>query len=63
MKKEEVYFKDYKTMNDVIKNLPKFIDEVYNTKRLHSSLGYKTPAEFEQEVLKLKPAKRPIQKL
>jgi transposase InsO family protein len=63
MKKEEVYFKDYKTMNDVIKNLPKFIDEVYNTKRLHSSLGYKTPAEFEQEVLKLKPAERPVQKL
>jgi transposase InsO family protein len=63
MKKEEVYFKDYKTMSDVIKNLPKFIDEVYNTKRLHSSLGYKTPAEFEKEVLNLKPAKRPVQKL
>ena len=63
MKKEEVYFKNYKTMNDVINNLPKFIDEVYNTKRLHSSLGYKTPAEFEDEVLKLKPANRPVQKL
>jgi putative transposase len=63
MKKEEVYFKDYKTMNDVIKNLPRFIDEVYNTKRLHSSLGYKTPEEFEQEVLKLKPANRPVQKI
>lgn len=63
MKKEEIYFKNYKTMNDVIKNLPKFIDEVYNTKRLDSSLGYKTPEEFEQEVLKLKPASRPVQKL
>ena len=63
MKKEEVYFKDYKTMSDVINNLPRFIDEVYNTKRLHSSLGYKTPEEFETEVLKLKPAKRPVQKL
>ncbi len=63
MKKEEVYFKDYKTMSDVINNLPRFIDEVYNSKRLHSSLGYKTPDEFEKEVLKLKPAKRPVLKL
>jgi putative transposase len=63
MKKEEVYFKEYKTMNDVIKNLPKFIEEIYNRKRLHSSLGYKTPVEFEKEVLKLKPADRPVQKL
>lgn len=63
LKKEEVYFKDYATMKDVIANLPKFIDEVYNRKRLHSSLGYKTPEEFEAEVLKLKPADRPVQKL
>jgi len=63
MKKEEVYFKDYKTMADVIKNLPSFIEEVYNTKRLHSSLGYKTPAEFEEEILKTNPASRPVQKL
>jgi len=50
-------------MNDVIKNLPKFIDEIYNKKRLHSSLGYKTPEAFEAEMLKLKPANRPVQKL
>ncbi len=63
LKREEVYFKDYQTMDDVIKNLPRFIDEVYNTKRLHSSLGYKTPEEFETEILNTNPAKRPIQKL
>lgn len=63
LKKEEVYFKEYKTMRDVIINLPKFIDEVYNKKRLHSSLGYKTPSEFENEVLNINPADRPVLKL
>lgn len=63
LKREEVYFKDYQTMADVIKNLPRFIDEVYNTKRLHSSLGYKTPNEFAEEISKLKPADRPVQKI
>jgi transposase InsO family protein len=63
LKKEEIYFKDYKVLNDVKENLPNFIDEVYNTKRLHSSLGYKPPAEFEKEVLKLKHADRPVLKL
>lgn len=62
LKREEIYFKDYKVIGDVKENLPKFIDEVYNTKRLHSSLGYKTPSEFEDEVSKLKPADRPVQK-
>ena len=50
-------------MNDVIKNLRNFIDEVYNKKRLHSALGYKMPEEFKSEVLKPQPANRPVQKL
>lgn len=50
-------------MDDVRDNLPNFIEEIYNTKRLHSSLGYKTPSEFEKEVLRIKPADRPVQKL
>ena len=63
LKKEEIYFKNYQNLNDVLKSLPKFIEEVYNKKRLHSSLGYKSPEEFEGMILKIKPANRPVQKI
>ena len=42
-----VYLWEYRTLTDVQKRLPYFIEQVYNQKRLHSSLGYHSPAEFE----------------
>jgi transposase InsO family protein len=50
LKYEEIFMRQYKTMEDIIKKLPTFIDEVYNKKRLHSSLGYKSPEEFEKQL-------------
>jgi len=47
LKVEEVYMFSYETYRDVIKRIPYFIEEVYNKKRLHSSLGYIPPEEFE----------------
>jgi transposase InsO family protein len=48
LKQEEVYLWDYETFEDVIQRIPYFIEQVYNQKRLHSSLDYVPPDEFEQ---------------
>jgi putative transposase len=52
LKVEEVYLADYETIVDAKASLKKFIEVLYNKKRLHSSLGYKPPEEFEEEWLK-----------
>jgi hypothetical protein len=38
---------EYKSFTDVVDRIPQFIEEVYNKKRVHSSLGYLTPLQFE----------------
>jgi putative transposase len=50
LKYEEVYLNEYDTFSDALENIGRFIDDVYNKKRLHSSLGYKSPEAFEREV-------------
>lgn len=52
LKVEEVYLADYDMITDAKESLKQFIETVYNKKRLHSSLGYKPPEEFEEEWLK-----------
>ena len=52
VKVEEVYLWEYRTLEDVQIRLPFFIQEVYNRKRLHSSLGYRPPVEFEELFIK-----------
>jgi putative transposase len=47
LKMEEVYLKDYHDFEEAEGNIGEFIEEVYNQKRLHSSLGYLPPVEFE----------------
>ena len=48
LKSEEVYLWEYRTLTDVHNRLPYFLEEVYNHKRLHSSIGYVPPVEFEE---------------
>jgi putative transposase len=50
LKYEEVHLNEYETFSDALENIGRFIEDVYNKKRLHSSLGYKSPDDFEREV-------------
>jgi transposase InsO family protein len=48
IKEEEVALTEYLDFADARRQLGRFLDGVYNHKRIHSSLGYLTPEEFEQ---------------
>ncbi len=47
LKREEVRLNSYQTFEEAEHNIGHFIEDVYNQKRLHSSLGYLPPVEFE----------------
>lgn len=48
LKKELVYFEDYKTRDEAKRSIFEYIEIFYNRKRRHSALGYKSPVEFEK---------------
>ena len=49
IKEEEVDLSEYIDYNDAYRQIGRFLDDVYMHKRIHSSLGYLTPAEFEEQ--------------
>jgi transposase InsO family protein len=51
LKYEEVFRQEYRDLREARACLERFIDKVYNEQRLHSALGYRPPAEFEQALL------------
>jgi putative transposase len=50
LKYEEVYLNEYDTIKEARKNIERFIEQVYNLKRLHSGIGYRSPVEFEKSL-------------
>ena len=48
LKYEEVYRQEYRDVTEARASIPRFLEQVYNEKRLHSALGYLPPAEFER---------------
>jgi transposase InsO family protein len=47
LKYEQVYREEYRNFEEAQRDIGKFIEVTYNAGRLHSALGYRTPAEFE----------------
>jgi transposase InsO family protein len=54
LKTELIYHDHYKTIEQAKSAVFEYIETWYNRKRLHSALGYKTPAQIEQEFINMK---------
>jgi putative transposase len=49
IKEEEIELSEYRSFDEAYEEIGRFLDDVYTKKRIHSSLGYPTPSEFESE--------------
>lgn len=49
IKEEEVDLSEYEAFHDAYRSIGRFLEDVYTRKRIHSALGYLTPAEFERQ--------------
>ena len=51
LKYEEVYRQEYRDLAEARSSIERFLEKIYNGKRLHSALDYRPPAEFERSLL------------
>jgi len=59
LKREEVYLNDYRNFAEAQANIDGFIGAVYNRRRLHSSLGYRSPVAFEESLKEITESSSP----
>jgi transposase InsO family protein len=62
LKYEEVFRREYRDLAEARSSIQRFLEKIYNGKRLHSALGYRPPVEFERLFLTsfLPPAPRQV---
>ena len=53
IKKELIYQEDYNIFEEAYKSIFEYIESFYNRKRIHGSIGYVTPEEFESGLKKV----------
>ena len=63
LKYEEVLRNEYRDLPEAKRSIARFLEQVYNEKRLHSALGYCPPAEFERSLPIAPPVKPPLPSL
>jgi putative transposase len=51
LKYEEVYRTEYRNLVDARGGIGEFLEKVYNEKRLHSALDYRSPVQFESSLV------------
>lgn len=56
LKQEFVHWKQYQTRYEAQQNILEYISMFYNSKRLHSHLGYMSQNDFEREMMRMKKA-------
>ena len=50
LKYEEVYRTEYRNLAHARTSIGEFLEKIYNQKRLHSALSYRSPVEFENSL-------------